>query len=316
MKKIFLLFIIVLISNSLLGQSTKDPEPNKTVIRLTILNANGDVLMKESDYGWMTIATFHTERQNINEVIDSLTTEYGITITKPSLAGIFTYKYKFKESSDTRQLYVAKYIKGDLELGKGNHNLTWLPKDEAIEKLKSTVPSLGEMTQQILDFPNEVWGGSFLLDRNENWKLSSKIIENFHLIRDNQFTSVQSESSLVEKTLQNYMKGSSYNKLEMLESAFTENATLYLTGRDGKFKIYTTKEYTGFFKNAEKGKFNGRDAKVLAIEVVKDIATAKVEIAGPDREWVYIDLFLLKKFENGWKIISKTATRVDDAKDN
>ena len=130
-----------------------------------------------------------------------------------------------------------------------------------------------------------------------------------------QFVSAQSECVNVEKALQNYMEGSSYNKPELLLSVFTENATLYLTGKDG-FKLYSPKEYVAFFKNAEKGKFNGRDAKVLAIEVVKDIATAKVEIAGPERKWVYIDLFLLKKFEDGWKIISKTATRVDEALKN
>jgi hypothetical protein len=126
-----------------------------------------------------------------------------------------------------------------------------------------------------------------------------------------QITQGQSEISLVEKTLQNYMQGSSYNKLDVLESAFTENATLYLTGKDG-FKRYIPKEYAGFFKNKKYGEFNGRVAKILAIEITKDIATAKVEIAGPDRKWVYVDLFLLKKFEEGWKIISKTATRVDD----
>jgi hypothetical protein len=126
-----------------------------------------------------------------------------------------------------------------------------------------------------------------------------------------QFSYAQSETSLIEKTLKNYMDGSSYNKPEMLLSAFTENATLYLTGKDG-FKLYSPKEYVGFFKNSKKGVFNGRDAKIFAIEVVKDIATAKVEIAGPDRKWVYIDLFLLKKFEKGWRIISKTATRVDN----
>lgn len=127
-----------------------------------------------------------------------------------------------------------------------------------------------------------------------------------------QITQAQSEASLVEKTLKNYMDGSSYNKPAMLLSAFTENATLYLTNKEGLFKTYTPKEYVGFFKNAKIGEFNGRDAKVLAVEVVKDIATAKVEIAGPDRKWVYIDLFLLKKFENDWKIISKTATRIDE----
>ena len=126
-----------------------------------------------------------------------------------------------------------------------------------------------------------------------------------------QFTTAQSETIKVQETLQKYMDGSSYAKLEMLESAFTENATLYLGGRDG-FKRYTPKEYAAFFKNAEKGKFNGRHTKVLAIEVIKDIATAKVEISIPERKMVYIDLFLLKKFEDGWKIISKTATRVDE----
>lgn len=126
-----------------------------------------------------------------------------------------------------------------------------------------------------------------------------------------QFATAQSECANVQIALQKYMEGSSYNKPEMLESAFTENATLYLTGKDG-FKRYTPKDYVAFFKNSEVGKFNGRDAKILAIEVVNDIATAKIEIAGPEREWVYIDLFLLKKFEEGWKIISKTATRIDN----
>ena len=128
-----------------------------------------------------------------------------------------------------------------------------------------------------------------------------------------QITNAQSQKLGVEKALQDYMEGSSYNKPKMLLNAFTENATLYLTGKDG-FKLYTPKAYVNFFKNSKKGVFNGRDAKILDIEIVKDIATAKVEIAGPNRKWVYIDLFLLKKFENGWKIISKTATRVDDEK--
>ncbi|NVK53347.1 MAG: nuclear transport factor 2 family protein [Flavobacteriaceae bacterium] len=126
------------------------------------------------------------------------------------------------------------------------------------------------------------------------------------------FAQAQSENLLVEKALQKYIEGSSYSRLELLESAFTKDATLYLTGRGGQFKRYTPKEYVSFFKNAKKGVFNGRDGKVLAIEVVKDIATAKVEIAGPERKWVYIDLFLLKKLDNEWKIISKTATRTDN----
>lgn len=138
----------------------------------------------------------------------------------------------------------------------------------------------------------------------------------FSLLIISQFTNAQSACTNVEKALQKYMDGSSYNNRALIKSAFTENATLYLTGRGGEFKLYSPEQYADFFKNGEEGKFNGRTATVLAIEVVKDIATAKVEIAGPDRKWVYIDLFLLKRFENEWKIISKTATRIDENKKN
>jgi len=119
-----------------------------------------------------------------------------------------------------------------------------------------------------------------------------------------------SDKDKIEFTLNNYIEGSSYNNLEQLEGVFTENATLYLTV-NGEFKSLTPKEYVAFFKDAEKGKFNGRYGKVLSIEVVKDIATAKVEISIPERKMIYIDLLLLKKSENNWKIISKTATQVD-----
>ncbi len=135
----------------------------------------------------------------------------------------------------------------------------------------------------------------------------------FVVIFNLQISFSQSETSLIEKTLKNYTEGSSYNKPKMLESAFYSKATLYLTSKKG-FNVYSPKEYVAFFKNSEIGKFNGRNSKVLAIEVIKDIATAKVEISGPDRKWVYIDLFLLKKIDQNWVIISKTATKVSDDK--
>jgi len=128
-----------------------------------------------------------------------------------------------------------------------------------------------------------------------------------------QLTQAQSSHLLVEKTLANYIEGSSYNKLELLESAFSSNATLYLTSKEG-FKIFTPKQYVAFFKNSKAGVFNGRIGEVLSIDVVNDIATARVKIGIPTRKWVYVDLFLLKNTDKGWKIISKTATRIDDGK--
>ena len=123
-----------------------------------------------------------------------------------------------------------------------------------------------------------------------------------------------SDEILIRKTLSHYIKGSSYNQLTILKSAFTNDATLYLKGNDNQMKVVSPETYVSWFKNGVPGKFNGRVGKILAIEIVKDIATAKVEIAGVNRKWVYVDLFLLKKSNDEWKIISKTATRVDNLK--
>lgn len=119
----------------------------------------------------------------------------------------------------------------------------------------------------------------------------------------------QSEKELVKKTLQNYIDGTSYNNLEQITSAFSENATLYLTIKS-EFKPITPKVYAAFFKNRTSGEFNGRVGKILSVDIEKDIATAKVEISIQKRSIKYIDLFLLKKFESNWKIISKTATKL------
>lgn len=113
----------------------------------------------------------------------------------------------------------------------------------------------------------------------------------------------------ITRTLGRYIEGSSYNNTTLIESAFTNNASLYLTAKNG-FTLFSPKQYADLFKKREQGVFNGRNGKILAIDVYKDIATAKVEISIPKRNLVYIDLFLLKKQKAGWLIISKTATQV------
>ncbi|WP_273566882.1 nuclear transport factor 2 family protein [Maribacter halichondriae] len=129
------------------------------------------------------------------------------------------------------------------------------------------------------------------------------------------FAVMQSQPTNEEQirvALNDYIDGSSYNKVDQILKAFADNATLYLTNREGEFKNFTPQEYTGFFKNGVPGKFNGRVGKILSIEIDKDIATARAEIVIAERESKYIDLFLLKHIDGkGWKIISKTATQVD-----
>lgn len=123
-----------------------------------------------------------------------------------------------------------------------------------------------------------------------------------------QFAYAQSSRKEVEKTLINYLNGSSYNQVEQLKSAFAEDATLYLKKNDNQLQIVSPETYVSWFRKATPGKFNGRVGSVLSIDIQGDIASAKAEILFTTKGTRYVDLFLLGKKESGWKIISKTAT--------
>ena len=118
----------------------------------------------------------------------------------------------------------------------------------------------------------------------------------------------QSEEQAIRETLQNYIKGSSYNDMEMIQDALYVDADLFLSKEGQEIWILTPKQYAALFQNREQGVFNGREGKILAIDYANDIATAKAEIRIPSRKLHFVDLFLLKKLSGEWKIISKAAT--------
>ncbi|MEM7483963.1 MAG: nuclear transport factor 2 family protein [Bacteroidota bacterium] len=120
----------------------------------------------------------------------------------------------------------------------------------------------------------------------------------------------QAEEDSIKATLQKYLDGSSYNNQELIESAFYEEADLFLSKKDQELWVLSPKEYSALFKNREKGKFNGRVGKILMIDYANNIACAKAEISIPKGDLKFIDIFLLKKLEGEWKIISKAATQI------
>lgn len=125
-----------------------------------------------------------------------------------------------------------------------------------------------------------------------------------------QITLAQSDDEMaIGKTLNSYINGSSFANMQQLQNAFTEDAKLYLTMRDGSQNTISPETYAGFFKKRPEGEFTGRIGNILEIEIINDIASAKVEIISPKANVYYIDLFLLKKINKEWKIISKTATK-------
>ncbi|GAA4279368.1 nuclear transport factor 2 family protein [Aquimarina mytili] len=121
----------------------------------------------------------------------------------------------------------------------------------------------------------------------------------------------QSEDDQIRVTINQYLEGTSYNKPEIIKKAFYKEANLFLTHKEKALWIVPIAEYVSWFEKKEKGKFNGRIGNILSIDQENDIAMAKAEIIAKDKDVRYIDIFLLKKIEGEWKIISKAATKMN-----
>ncbi|MFK7934627.1 MAG: nuclear transport factor 2 family protein [Saprospiraceae bacterium] len=117
----------------------------------------------------------------------------------------------------------------------------------------------------------------------------------------------QSELAQIEATVNDYINGTSYNQVEVITRAFHPESDLFLDGKDGKLWIVPSKEYISWFEKNERDVFNGRIGRILSVEHFGNIAMAKAEILLPKIEKRFIDMFILKKVEGAWKIISKTA---------
>ncbi|OXB22941.1 peptidase [Flavobacterium tructae] len=118
----------------------------------------------------------------------------------------------------------------------------------------------------------------------------------------------QSEQSLIQNCIQNYIEGTSYNQPDSISKAFYSEASLFLSHKDKPLWIVPASEYVTWFQKGKKGEFNGRVGRVISLEFFNDIAIAKAEIIIAEKKQEFMDMFLLKKIQGEWRIISKAAS--------
>jgi len=118
----------------------------------------------------------------------------------------------------------------------------------------------------------------------------------------------QTELEQIHSTISDYIEGTSYSHVPQIKQAFYEEADLFLDNKDKSLWVVPISEYAGWFEKNEAGQFTGRLGNIISVDYFQNIATAKAEILLPKRNLRFIDLFLLKKINGVWKIISKTAS--------
>lgn len=178
MRLLFFFFLLAT-SSSVYSQNNphQGPTHNFVVHRLIILNDQGQMLMCREQHVWATPSFIYKERQYVKEALDSLASAYGLQIEAAKLRGQFSYKYDYHPYATLRHYYVANYKSGSLKLPAGMDEAKWMPISEAIKA--NTVTSIKEITQQLISFPEKVWGGSFLVSHVGD-EHPTKLVEAFY----------------------------------------------------------------------------------------------------------------------------------------
>ncbi len=119
------------------------------------------------------------------------------------------------------------------------------------------------------------------------------------------------EEDQIKAVIGQYANGTAYNYPNQLKAAFLPGANMFLDHKDKPLFIMKIEEYADRLAKYEPGKFNGRVSNILSIDRFEGIAVVKLEVIIPSLSKRFIDLILLKKLEDGWKIITKTAASDD-----
>jgi len=162
------------------GQIWRDRKlDNFTLQRLIVLNDAGEILMQQYEGGSAPPSMYSNTRQSTKESMDSLALSLGIKISKPELRAYPTYKFTYHNQVSFRSYFVANYVEGDLITPKGVLAMKWMPVEEALSEIE--VEAIRLITKQVLEFPDKLWGGSFLISENEG-RHDTTVLEEFYPI--------------------------------------------------------------------------------------------------------------------------------------
>lgn len=119
------------------------------------------------------------------------------------------------------------------------------------------------------------------------------------------------EQMAVKAVIQQYIDGTSEGKPANINSAFHPKATLMLSHPQKPYWQVSAEEYASWFSKPK----TKRAGNILSITVDGDIASARALITTAKPIQRYVDQFLLKRFAQGWQIVSKTATKLPKPSD-
>lgn len=171
-----LLLLAVLFSQPVFAQEASKPS---TFHRLLVFNDKNELMVVKvkNSNRWVTPGWYQDNRLAIKDGLDELAGSYGLTVSTPTLRGVFTLRTDQNDEISTRLVYSTRIESGQAKAPEIIEEIRWLGTNEAMELI--TFPHINAQIDQLTRFPNTIWGGTQLMYQ-EDGAYKSKTIEAFY----------------------------------------------------------------------------------------------------------------------------------------
>lgn len=118
----------------------------------------------------------------------------------------------------------------------------------------------------------------------------------------------QSDHEQIRQTLNQFIEGTVYNYPDKINEAFYPETRMFLYNGGDTAWVVSSETYASWYGRRTPGTKNNRINEIKTIEVVGDVAYAKLQVDVPSFGNRYSDLMLLKKIQGQWKIVGKATS--------
>ncbi len=118
----------------------------------------------------------------------------------------------------------------------------------------------------------------------------------------------QTDQELIRRTLDRFIEGTVYNYPNKIIEAFYPETRMFLYNGSDTAWVVSSVTYASWYGRRTPGTQNNRINEIKTIEVVGDVAYAKLQVDVPSFGNRYSDLMLLKKIRGHWKIVGKATS--------
>ena len=185
MKKVALIFLLYIVSISCNGQSNAD-SITTTWTKYLVVNDRQQIMLQYDTYykAWELEGAGYEGPITLRNLMDSIALNLGFKYDSYKLGGLFTYQKPQRYRVTLKPVYIvhfSSYINGISFTDTANTK--WFNLEDA--KKLIPYPTMNLIIDQLMKFPNNVWGGAFEeYNYNKPGGTKWRIIEPFYKLKD------------------------------------------------------------------------------------------------------------------------------------